>query len=397
MNYSRLPFALPTLDEPLVFSLNALDERLQSLHDHRDPRGVRYPLAVVLVIAVLAKLADQERTRAVADWARLRQADLCRVFALKRVRMPHPTTWSRIFGAAVDPDELERVVGEFFAEVLAGRPRSRGSIVLAIDGKTLRGTIPLGRTCGTHLLAAYLPTEGVVLAQVEVDAKANEIVAAPRLLAQLDLRGMVVTGDALLAQRTLSAQIVEAGGDYLWIVKDNQATVLAEIETLFTPPPVAPGHAAPALDFTTAQHVEQGHGRLEERRITVSSLLKGYTDWPYLEQVCKLERMVTDSRGATTYEVRYALTSLPAAMADAACLLEQTRAHWGIENGLHYRRDVSLQEDHSLVRFGHAAHVMAILNNTVLGLLLQQGVENVAAARRAFAYHLDRALARLVT
>jgi predicted transposase YbfD/YdcC len=379
-----------------VFSLSALYARLQSLQDHRDPRGVRYPLATVLIIAIIAKLADQELTRAIAEWARLRQAALCHLFGLKREQMPHPTTWSRILGAAVDPEQFEQVVGQFFAEAQADQPPPRGSIVLALDGKTLRGTIPLGHTRGTHLLAAYLPQEGLVLAQVEVDRKANEIVAAPRLLAQLDLRGMVVTGDALLAQRRLSAQIVEAGGDYLWIVKDNQPEVVDDIERLFTPPPVAPGHAPPRLAFTTAQQAVKGHGRIEERRITVSSLLKGYTDWPYLEQVCKLERTVTDGTGRTTHEVRYALTSLPPRVADATQLLSNTRAHWGIENGLHYRRDASLHEDHSRVRFGHAPHVTAILNNTVIGLLLRQGVQNVAAARRAFAYRLDRALARLV-
>jgi hypothetical protein len=91
----------------------------------------------------------------------------------------------------------------------------RGSLVVALDGKTLRGTIPLGQTRGVHLLAAYLPQEGLVLAQVEVDRQENEIVVAPTILMQLDLQGVVVTGDAMFTQRTLSIQIVEAGGDYL--------------------------------------------------------------------------------------------------------------------------------------------------------------------------------------
>jgi hypothetical protein len=103
-----------------------------------------------------------------------------------------------------------------------------------LDGKTLRGTIPLGRTSGVHLLAAYHAEQGVVLAQCAVAAKANEIVVAPQVLDQLDLTGVGVSGDAMFAQRRLSTQIGEAGGDYFWWVKDNQPTLLADLELLFT-------------------------------------------------------------------------------------------------------------------------------------------------------------------
>ncbi len=139
----------------------------------------------------------------------------------------------------------------------------------------MRGTIPLGQTQGVPLVAAYLPQQGVVLAQLAVDQKANEIVVVPTLVAQLNLHGAVVVGDAMQTQRELSIQIVAAGGDYLWFVKENQPTVLAEIETLCTPPPLTPGQAPPSLVFTTAQSVDSGHGRLEERMITVSEALVG--------------------------------------------------------------------------------------------------------------------------
>jgi hypothetical protein len=112
---------------------------------------------------------------------------------------------------------------------------ARGSMLLSSDGKTLRGTIPRGSTRGTHLLAAYLPKQGVVLAQVDGDQKENEIVAAPRLLANLDLTGTVVTGDAMQTQRDLSIEIGDQGGDYLWTVKDNQPTLRHGLETLFDP------------------------------------------------------------------------------------------------------------------------------------------------------------------
>jgi predicted transposase YbfD/YdcC len=202
----------------------------------------------------------------------------------------------------------------------------------------------------------------------------------------------VVTGDALLAQRSLSIQIVEAGGDYLWRIKDNQPTLRAEIELLFAPELVQAGWSVPAVDFTSARTVDAEHGRLEERIITVSSLLSEYSDWPYLAQVFKLERRVTLAGKERTTEVQYGITSILATVADAKRLLELVRAHWGIENGLHQRRDVTMEEDAMRVRSGNAPHVLASLNNLSLGISLQAGWDNLAAAQRAFAYQIDKAL-----
>jgi predicted transposase YbfD/YdcC len=298
-------------------------------------------------------------------------------------------------GHAVDPTTLEQRVVQALHKARIAEVPDRGSLVVALDGKTLRGTIPLGQTRGVHLLAAYLPQEGLVLAQVEVDRQENEIVVAPTILMQLDLQGVVVTGDAMFTQRTLSIQIVEAGGDYLWPVKDNQPELQQDIELLFTPEVTRPGHGVLPLDFTTARRVEKGHGRLEERVLTVSSLLHDYSTWPYLAPVFKLERTVIDGRRRQTKEVRYGVTSLPATVADAEQLLDLVRQHWGIENGLHYRRDMTLDEDASLARTGRAPQVLATLNNTVLGLFARHGAQNVAAAQRTFAYRWDKALARL--
>jgi predicted transposase YbfD/YdcC len=286
------------------------------------------------------------------------------------------------------------VLGQFFAEQQASAEvPERGSIVLAVDGKTLRGTIPAGQSRGVHLVAAYLPNQGVVLAQLAVDRKENEIVAVPKLLTQLDLTGMVVVGDAMQAQRELSIQVVEAQhGDYMWFVKENQKTLYADLEQLFAPPPLAPGWSDPGTDFTTATTVEKGHGRLEERTITVSRMLHDYANWPYLDQVFRLERRVT-AHGTTTVEVRYGITSLPPQHASAQRLMEIARTEWGIENGLHHRRDVTLQEDACQVRRGQAPQVLAALNNVAIGIVLRAGYQNLAAAQRAFTYAFDRLLA----
>jgi predicted transposase YbfD/YdcC len=379
----------------LVVDLDALYACLQTIPDHRDPRGRQYPLAMVLMMGVLAKLAGQDSSRGMAHWAKLRSQELRELFHFTREKMPHYSTWSRILGQAVEPAEVEAIIGQFFVTAAQGSEPKRGSIQLALDGKTLRGTIPLGASRGVHLLAAYLPEQGVVLAQMRVDEKSNEITHAPKLLKQLDLRGVVVSGDAMFDQRALSIQIVQAKGDYLWTVKDNQEGLREEIDVLFQPHRKLAGTSALPTDFRTARTVEKGHGRLDTRTITVSSMLADYSTWPELAQVFKLESQRTNALGATKTEVRYGVTSLPASLADPKRVLALSRGHWGIENGLHYRRDTTMREDHAQLRLGHAPEMLAVLNNTVLGLFARQGETNIAHARREFAYHLEKALASL--
>jgi predicted transposase YbfD/YdcC len=395
MNDTTLFKHLSVPQQSLAFDLEALYACLQTIPDQRDPRGRQYPLAMLLMIGILAKLAGQDSSRAMAHWAKLRKGELSQLFAFKREKMPHYSTWSRVLGHGVEPAEVEQMFGQFFGTALKKSEPKRASVQVALDGKTLRGTIPLGETRGVHLLAAYVPKHGVVLAQMRVEEKSNEITHAPKLLKQLDLRGVVVSGDAMFDQRNLSIQIVQAKGDYLWTVKDNQEGLREDIDVLFQPPGKLAGTSALPTDFRTAQTVEKGHGRLEKRTITVSSMLADYSTWPELAQVFKLESQRTDARGTTKTEVRYGVTSLPASLADPQRLLHLTRGHWGIENGLHYRRDATMREDHAQLRMGHAPEMLAVLNNTALGLFARQGETNVAHARREFAYYFEKALTRL--
>src|SRR6266700_3379410 len=392
----RTPFTSLCLpNEALIFDLDTLLACLQTIPDHRHRRGIRYPLASLLMSGVLAKLAGQDSSRGMAHWARLRARELAQFFDLRRETMPHYSTWSRVLGHGIEPEEVEPIIGAFFAHVLT--PAStRGAVQLSIDGKTLRGTIPLGETQGVHLLAVYHPKQGVVLAQMNVEKKGREITFAPTLLKQIDLRGVVGSFDAMFDRRALSLKIIQAQGDYLWTVKDNEATLRQDIQDLFLPPRKLPGTSAPPLDFRQAQTVEKSHGRLDTRSITVSSLLADYSEWPGLAQVFKVERQRTNALGETKTKVHYGITSLPAHVADPQRLLELTRGHWSIENGLHYRRDVTLREDHSQLRMGHAPEMLAVLNNIVLGLFARQRETNVAQARRDFAYHLEKALTRLI-
>ena len=380
-------------DEPITLDLATIYQQFQQVSDLRKRRGVRYPLALLLTIAVMAKLAGYSQVRAVAEWARLRREELSTLFALPQATMPHPTTWSRVLGHAVLVEALENAVQQLLQPPPVAEVLSEGEVVVNLDGKTLRGTIPAGQTRGVHLLAAYRADCGVRLAQTAVESKTNEIGAAPALLAQLDLHGVVVTGDALHTQRELSTQVVEAGGHYCWGVKENQPTLLDDLVLLFSDIAVPAGCGALPLDFVTASTVEKQHGRLEERVLTASSMLADYQGWPYLAQAFKVERTRIEA-GKRTHEVCYGITSLPAGAADAKRLLAIVRAHWGIENSLHYRRDVTLHEDASLVRTGRAPQVLAALNNLVCGLCVRAGITNLAALQRAFARRIDQFLDR---
>ncbi|MEM7375774.1 MAG: ISAs1 family transposase [Bacteroidota bacterium] len=364
-----------------IIELGGLYRHLEQIRDLRDPRGVRYYLADVLSLIILAKLGGEDEVRGIADWLKYRAGQLSKALKLPRESMPHETTIGRILGGAIEPEELEKQLQSYFD----GQVQQSQEVVITIDGKTLRGTIPTGQTQGIHLLAAYLPAEGIVLMQVEVSSKENEIVAAPKLLQMIDLRDKVVIGDAMHTQRQISIDIVTAQGDYLWIAKDNQAQLKEDIAHLFAPQECSPATSPLPTDFERFTDYSYGHGRYETRTLTTSTMLKDFLDWPYLEQVFKLEycsvNLVTGKRQTQTH---YGLTSLSASEASPQRLLALKRRYWAIENRLHYRRDVSLGEDRCRLRTGYSPRIMATLNNLVLALIDRLDFHTLPDARRRF-------------
>jgi hypothetical protein len=158
--------------------------------------GCAMPWSRCWSLFLLAKLSGEDYLRGIAQWVALRQEALAEVLGLAKPQAPHATTYSRVLNRAVDMEAFEQVASQFFQE----QPQTGWSVLINLDGKTMRATIPAGLSKGAHLLAAYLPQEGWVLLQVEVESRENEIPAAMRLLKQLDLRGKIVTGDALLAR-----------------------------------------------------------------------------------------------------------------------------------------------------------------------------------------------------
>ena len=210
----------------------------------------------------------------------------------------------------------------------------------------------------------------------------------------------------MFAQRSLSLMIVQAGGDYtcptagagIWTVKDNQSQLKTDIEQLFdNDQRCVPGFSPAPTDFVSARTINSGHGRIETRRLTSSSLLAESCDWPGVVQVFKLERKTEIvARSQQRAEVAYGITSLSAAEAGPERLLEIVREHWGQENGLHYRRDVTFHEDAGRTRDWTVAEAIAMLNNLAPALLLRGRKTNAAPERRYHAAHPDAALKRLL-
>lgn len=394
MDYSTLAQNLAQDTDGIVFDVHSLYAHFLAVKDWRGRRGRRYPLAVILVALVLGKMSGEDTPSGLAAWARERKALFREIFGLKREAMPSHNTYRRVLQGAVSLADLEREVGAY----LQTWPEVGAEVRITLDGKAVRGTVPFGDTRGVHLLAAYLPGVGVVLFQVAVDTKTNEIGAAPQVLKMLDLQGKIVSGDAMFAQRSLSLLIVQAGGDYLWTVKDNQSQLKTDIELLFNNDQrCVPGFSPAPTDFATARTVNTGHGRIETRSLTTSSLLAETCQWPGAQQVFKLERKTEImAHGQSRAEVTYGITSLSAAQASPERLLAIVREHWGQENGLHYRRDVTFHEDAGRTRDWTVAEAIAILNNLVLALLLRGGKTNVAQERRHYAAHPDDALKRLL-
>ena len=322
---------------------------------------------MLLTLLVLAKVCGEDKPSGIAEWVQHRMGWLCEALQFAWKRMPHRSSYERIMEQAVKWEELEQRV----SGVLNGERYFGKQVLVAIDGKVMRGTLNEKQE-GVYLLAAYLPGEGIVLLQVAIKGKGQEIEAAPQVLKSIDLRDKVVMGDALHTQRAISIQIVEAGGEYVWFVKGNQPQLEENLRLWFGPDPEPiPGQAYPAKDFETASSVNKRHGRIEQRTLTLSSQLKDFLDWPYQEQVFKLERRSTLTKtGAVQEQVVYGITSLTREEVSPHRLLQLTRSYWGIENGLHYRRDVTLHEDQTRLTRKNAARVMACLNNLVLGLLI---------------------------
>jgi len=361
-----------------------------AIPDSRCSHGRRFPLAAVLALAVVAILSHHLSVLAIAQWGRRQSPAILAALGFPDGVTPHQTTMQRLFGR-LDPLPLAAVLTDCFAPAAPPDSRRRGSEGVAFDGKAQRGRLACADQpeYPVHMISAVLHRLGIVAAQLPLDhsrEKAEaELTAAPTLIGCMDWQGRVLTGDALYCDTDLCATVREAGGDYLVIVKENQATLLRAITTLFASRADAALRAAslPPWDMRAATTVDKGHGRVEVRHLIASTALNDYLDWPGLAQVIMIERVWWE-RGARHEAVRYAVTSLPPQAANASHLLALVRGHWQIENGLHYVKDVTLGEDRSLIHKGNGPSIMAILRDTVVSLLHRAGWRTIAERLRFY-------------
>ena len=395
MDYTNLARDEGVNAEGLIYDLGSLYTYLEQVKDTRLAKGKRYPLAMLLMLMLLAKFGGEDQPSGIAEWVAHRQEELRALKLLSRARPPSHMTYRRILQRIINPSDFEVLISEYQRKHLA----EGKSVVFSLDGKTMRGTIPGGEKRGTHLLSIFVPDQGLVLAQAAVDSKENEIVVAPTLLKQVSLKGCIVLADAMHTQRSLSEQIVEAGGDFVWVVKDNQPRTRWAIEKLFVHEMCNLRQGADlSKEYQMGQQVDKGHGRITNRKLYSSTLLNDYLDWPHVAQVFRVERTVYyPKHKGKTREIVYGLTSLSPQEATPAKLLALIRQHWQIESGLHYRRDVTLREDATRLTVGNAGHNMAILNNLIVSLCLRNGFRNIAQARRRFNAKPKEALMLIVS
>jgi predicted transposase YbfD/YdcC len=395
MDYNTLQTAMELVaGEPQIDTLS-IYRAFEQIEDHRHKRGVRYSVALILTLIVLGKLAGMTSLQGIAEWVRLRAGWLAAVLPTSRPSFPCAATYSNVL-RAVDAQQVRQVMNDLLTRVGAMKrcgeePRREDKVAereqhvhVALDGKTLRGTLghePADQP-KMHQLALYEAQTGVILKEQVTGEKQNELSIVSEFLTPVLVRGRLISADALHTQHAFCFAVTRWDGDYLLLAKGNQATLEEDLQLFFAEPPID------CRDWRTARSVNKGHGRLEIRELVVSTELAEFlaTDWAGVAQVFRLTRTVYEDGGMRT-EVVYGITSLSPEEASAARLLDLVRAHWRIENRLHWRRDVTLREDHCQVRKGTAPRTLAVLNSFLLAVLDFLGVSNVAQQTRLFAAH----------
>jgi predicted transposase YbfD/YdcC len=337
-----------------------MEEFIACFSEVADPRrdNIRHDLFEVLIIALCTMLCGGEDCSDMAEFGRAKEPYLREFLRLKH-GIPSHDTFSRVF-RRLDPKPFQACFTRFmesFAEGLEG--------VIAVDGKTMRGS--LDRAAGQsplHMVHAWAVDQRLLLGQVATDEKSNEITAVPMLLAMLSLKGCTVTTDAMSCQRAICAQIVEQEGDYVIALKGNQGTLHDDV-ALFLEDPDRAGEPR----HTT---VDNDHGRMETRTGEVSTdiaWLQQRHAWPGLTAIRKMVRTPV-TRTKTTVETTYYLLSTPLS---AARFTEVARAHWGVENGLHWVLDVTMNEDRTRHCKDNGPENIALLRRLALNLARLEG------------------------
>ena len=366
---------MTSLPIPAARSQYLLD-LLAQVPDPRKRRGRRHALAGLLAVGIAAVVAGSRSFAAIGQWAADAGTEVLAVLGAAR-GPAEESTFRRAF-TLVSADALDQVLG---AWLYTRAVQAGGRLVIAVDGKTVRGAKSRSGKA-PHLVAALAHGIGAVLGQVAVEEKSNEIPAVRDLLkAFADLAGAVITIDAMHTQHDTAKAIIGRQADYVMTVKANMPALHRQLKKL-------PWAAVPAVSA-----VSTDHGR-RARRTIKAALAPSWIEFDGAAQVAQVRRTVTRN-GKKTVEVVYLITS--DRNADPATLAAWIRGHWHIENKLHWVRDVTYQEDKSLVRTGNAPRVMATLRSLAISLLRLDGHANIAAANRHHARDPQRTLKLLQT
>jgi predicted transposase YbfD/YdcC len=360
----------------------SLLEHFSAIKDDRQPCKVMYPLKEVLLLVVCGTMAACDDYDDIVLWGKTHLAFLRR---LQNYHFGIPCAdWLRVVMNRIGPDLFASCFLNFVAERLPG---AVGQI--AIDGKTSRRSHDRGRgQAALHLVSAYATTHNLVLASQAVSEKSNEIIAIPLLVAELAacgaLTGSLVSIDAMGCQSDIAEKIVELGGDYLLATKDNQKTAHAEIELYFD--------GAPDSELDVLTDTDKGHGRIETRRHMVSHTVdwmsgrRRYPDEPRFKGLSAIAMVETriETPAETGTQVRTERRCyISSRKLTAQAFAEAARAHWAIENGLHWVLDVIFKEDQSRLRRGHGAQNMALVRHLALNLIrAMPGKQSIKGKRK---------------
>lgn len=366
------------MDEAAAPRRKSLLEHFSTIKDTREPCKVMYRLGEVLLLVVCGTMAACDDYDDIVLWGN-NHLDFLRRLQPYDFGIPC-ADWLRVVMNRIGPDLFASCFLNFVAERL---PEAVGQI--AIDGKTSRRSHDRGRGQGAlHLVSAYATTHRLVLGSRAVADKSNEITAIPLLLEELAasgaLAGSLVTIDAMGCQSDIAETIVDLGGDYLLATKDNQKTAHAEIELYFA--------SAPGEEVDVLAEVEKAHGRIETRRHLVSQRIdwmsgkRRYPDEPRFKSLRVIAMVETriETGGQIRMERRCYVSSRALT---AKTFAEAARAHWAIENGLHWVLDVEFKEDQSRLRRGHGANNMALVRHLALNLIrAMPGKQSIKGKRK---------------
>ena len=338
-------------------------EHFSGVEDPRVTCLVTHPLINIMTITLCAVIAGADNWSEVATFGEGKKEWLAKFLDLSEGTPSHDT-FSLVF-ARLNPEQLQ---DSFISWVRAVYQRLTGEVV-AVDGKKLRHSFDSAEEQPMITMVSAWATEAeVVLGQLTVAEGSNEITAIPKLLRLLDLKGCIVTIDAIGCQKEIAQQIVDQEADYLLAVKGNQEHLLADIELLFR---LAEENDFAKVDCNYARTVNKGHNRIEVRHCWAISgeeslqFLQDYEAWPQLRTVIRImsERHIGQS---VSRQYRFYISSLPN---DAEHLLQVKRSHWAIENGLHWVLDIAFREDDSRVRKGNGARNLGLFRHMAVNLL----------------------------